>query len=132
MQRRNDANPTPRRQGRLRVGQSRSYDPWMAWTFLVVAGLLEIVWAIGLKFTDGFTRFWPSMATLLAMLASFYLLSRALQTLPVGTGYAVWTGIGAAGTAIVGMLVLGESASPMRLASLGLIVAGIAGLKLAN
>jgi quaternary ammonium compound-resistance protein SugE len=104
----------------------------MAWTFLVVAGLLEIVWAIGLKFTDGFTRFWPSMATLLAMLASFYLLSRALQTLPVGTGYAVWTGIGAAGTAIVGMLVLGESASPMRLASLGLIVAGIAGLKLAN
>jgi quaternary ammonium compound-resistance protein SugE len=125
--------PTRRLEGKAgSAWGSRSYDPWMAWTFLVVAGLLEIVWAIGLKFTDGFTRFWPGMATLLAMLASFYLLSRALQTLPVGTGYAVWTGIGAAGTAIVGMLVLGESASPMRLASLGLIVAGIAGLKLAN
>jgi quaternary ammonium compound-resistance protein SugE len=103
----------------------------MAWTFLVVAGLLEIVWAIGLKFTEGFTRVGPSIATLAAMLASFYLLARALQTLPVGTGYAVWTGIGAAGTAIVGMLVLGESASPLRLLSLALIVAGIAGLKLA-
>jgi quaternary ammonium compound-resistance protein SugE len=104
----------------------------MAWTYLVIAGLLEIVWAIGLKFTDGFTRFWPSLATLAAMLASFYLLSRALQTLPVGTGYAVWTGIGAAGTALIGMLVLGESVSLLRLVSLALIVAGIAGLKLAH
>ena len=104
----------------------------MAWTLLVVAGLLEIVWAIGLKFTDGFTRFWPSILTLLAMLASFYLLSRALQTLPVGTGYAVWTGIGAAGTAVIGMLVLGESVSLLRIVSLVLILAGIAGLKLAH
>jgi quaternary ammonium compound-resistance protein SugE len=104
----------------------------MAWTFLVVAGLLEIVWAIGLKFTHGFTRVGPSVVTLIALVASFYLLARALQTLPVGTGYAVWTGIGAAGTAIIGMLVLGESASPLRLASLALIVAGIAGLKLAG
>lgn len=104
----------------------------MAWTFLFIAGLLEIVWAIGLKFTDGFTRLWPSLGTLLAMLASFYLLSRALQTLPVGTGYAVWTGIGAAGTAIVGMLVLGEPATVLRFVSLLLIVAGIAGLKMAG
>jgi quaternary ammonium compound-resistance protein SugE len=104
----------------------------MAWTLLVVAGILEIVWAVGLKFTHGFTRVGPSVITLIALVASFYLLSRALQTLPVGTGYAVWTGIGAAGTAIIGMLVLGESASPLRLASLALIVAGIAGLKLAG
>jgi quaternary ammonium compound-resistance protein SugE len=104
----------------------------MAWTLLVIAGLLEIVWAIGLKYTEGFTRPGPSAVTLLAMLASFYLLSRALLTLPVGTGYAVWTGIGAAGTAILGILALGESASPLRLASLALIVAGIAGLKLAH
>jgi quaternary ammonium compound-resistance protein SugE len=104
----------------------------MAWTFLIVAGLLEIVWAIGLKFTAGFTRLWPSVGTLLAMLASFYLLSRALQTLPVGTGYAVWTGIGAAGTAVIGMLLLGEPATVLRFVSLLLIVAGIAGLKLAG
>jgi quaternary ammonium compound-resistance protein SugE len=104
----------------------------MAWTFLVVAGLLEIVWAIGLKFSHGFTRLGPSLVTLVALVASFYLLARALQSLPVGTGYAVWTGIGAAGTAVIGMLVLGEPASPLRLASLALIVAGIAGLKLAS
>ena len=104
----------------------------MAWTMLVVAGVLEIVWAIGLKFTDGFSRLWPSVGTLLAMLASFYLLSRALQTLPVGTAYAVWTGIGAAGTAIVGMLVLGESVSATRILCLALIVIGIGGLKLAG
>jgi len=102
----------------------------MAWILLAVAGVLEVVWAIGLKFTDGFTRPWPSAGTVLAMLASFYLLSRALQTLPVGTGYAVWTGIGAAGTAVVGMLVLGESASPARLGSLSLVVLGIVGLRL--
>jgi quaternary ammonium compound-resistance protein SugE len=104
----------------------------MAWGYLVVAGLLEVVWAVGLKFTDGFSRLWPSVGTLLAMLASFYLLSRALQTLPIGTGYAVWTGIGVAGTAIVGMLLLGEPASVGRLVSLTLIVAGIVGLKLAG
>lgn len=104
----------------------------MPWTMLVVAGLLEVVWAVGLKFTEGFTRPWPSAGTLAAMLASFYLLSRALQTLPVGTGYAVWTGIGAAGTAVVGMLVLGEAASPIRIVCLGLVLAGIAGLKMAG
>jgi quaternary ammonium compound-resistance protein SugE len=104
----------------------------MAWTLLVVAGLLEIVWAIGLKFTEGFSRPGPSFVTLVALVASFYLLSRALETLPVGTGYAVWTGIGASGTAVIGMLVLNESASPLRLVSLALIVAGIAGLKLAH
>jgi quaternary ammonium compound-resistance protein SugE len=109
-----------------------AYPLLMPWTMLVVAGVLEVVWAVGLKFTDGFTRLWPSVWTLAAMLASFYLLSRALQTLPVGTGYAVWTGIGAAGTAIVGMLVLGESASTWRLFSLALIVAGIVGLKVAG
>jgi quaternary ammonium compound-resistance protein SugE len=109
-----------------------AYPLLMPWTMLVVAGVLEVVWAVGLKFTDGFTRLWPSVWTLAAMLASFYLLSRALQTLPVGTGYAVWTGIGAAGTAIVGMLVLGESASTWRLVSLALIVAGIVGLKVAG
>jgi quaternary ammonium compound-resistance protein SugE len=104
----------------------------MAWTLLIVAGLLEIVWAIGLKFTEGFSRPGPSFVTLVALVASFYLLSRALETLPVGTGYAVWTGIGASGTAVIGMLVLNESASPLRLVSLALIVAGIAGLKLAH
>jgi quaternary ammonium compound-resistance protein SugE len=104
----------------------------MPWMMLVVAGVLEVVWAVGLKFTEGFTRLWPSVVTLSALVASFYLLARALQTLPVGTGYAVWTGIGAAGTAIIGMLVLGEAASPLRIVSLMLIVAGIAGLKIAG
>lgn len=99
---------------------------------LVIAGVLEVVWAVGLKFTEGFTRLWPSVITLSALVASFYLLSRALQTLPVGTGYAVWTGIGASGTAIIGMLWLGEAASPMRIVSLMLIVAGIVGLKIAG
>jgi quaternary ammonium compound-resistance protein SugE len=104
----------------------------MPWTMLVIAGVLEVVWAVGLKFTEGFTRLWPSVITLSALVASFYLLSRALQTLPVGTGYAVWTGIGASGTAIIGMLWLGEAASPMRIVSLMLIVAGIVGLKIAG
>jgi quaternary ammonium compound-resistance protein SugE len=104
----------------------------MAWIVLVLAGVLEIVWAIGLKFTDGFSRLWPTVWTILAMLASFYLLSRALQTLPVGTAYAVWTGIGAAGTAVAGMLLFGEPATTIRLVSLLLIVAGIVGLKIAG
>ncbi|HEY8550232.1 MAG TPA: quaternary ammonium compound efflux SMR transporter SugE [Vicinamibacterales bacterium] len=104
----------------------------MAWLLLVIAGFLEIVWAIGLKHAQGFTRPGPSVLTIVAMLASFYLLSRALLTLPVGTGYAVWTGIGAAGTAIVGMLVLGEPASGARLLCLALIIVGIIGLRLAG
>lgn len=103
----------------------------MAWTCLIIAGLLEIGWAIGLKYTQGFTRLWPSVATIVAMIASFALLARALKTIPVGTGYAVWTGIGAAGTAIIGMLFLGESRDVVRLLCLVLIVSGVAGLKLA-
>ncbi len=104
----------------------------MAWLLLVVAGLLEIAWAVGLKFTEGFTRLVPSVLTITAMGVSFVLLAQALKTIPVGTGYAVWTGIGAAGTAVVGMLVLAESTAPLRLVSLVLIVMGIVGLKLAS
>ena len=100
-----------------------------AWGLLVAAGLLEVGWAIGLKYTEGFTRLTPSLLTLGAMAASFALLAQALRTLPVGTAYAVWTGIGAVGTAIVGMLLLGESREVGRLVSIGLIVAGIVGLK---
>ena len=102
----------------------------MAWTYLIVAGLFEVVWAVGLKYTDGFTRLWPSVGTLAAMAASVYLLSRALVELPAGTGYAVWTGIGAVGTALVGMVLFGESRAVGRLACIALIVADIAGLKL--
>ena len=101
----------------------------MAWTYLVIAGLLEIAWAIGLKHTEGFSRLWPSIGTLGAMAASFNLLAVALKTIPVGTGYAVWTGIGAAGTAIVGMAFLGESREVLRVLCLLLIVAGIVGRK---
>ena len=104
----------------------------MAWTLLLVAGLLEIGWAVGLKYTEGFTRLWPSLATIAAMAASLALLGLALRTLPLGTAYAVWVGIGAVGTAIAGMLLFDEPASPLRLASLLLVVAGIAGLKLAG
>ena len=101
----------------------------MHWTLLVIAGLLEIVWAIGLKYTEGWTRLWPSVGTGLAMAASFFLLARAVQVIPIGTGYAIWTGIGAAGTAAIGMLLLGESASPLRIVCLLLILVGIVGLK---
>jgi quaternary ammonium compound-resistance protein SugE len=104
----------------------------MAWTALVVAGLLEIGWAIGLKYTQGFTRLWPSLGTGLAMVLSFGLLSYALRTIPVGTGYAVWTGIGAAGTAILGMMFLGESREVLRMVCIGLIVAGVVGLRLVS
>lgn len=104
----------------------------MAWALLVLAGLLEIVWALGLKYTEGLSRFWPSLWTLAAMAASFGLLSLALKTLPVGTGYAVWVGIGAIGTAIVGIVWLGEPANAGRLVSLGLILVGIVGLKLST
>ena len=103
----------------------------MAWALLIIAGLFEIGWAIGLKYTDGFTRLWPSIWTVAAMMVSLYLLAVAIRTLPIGTSYAVWTGVGAAGTAILGMILLGEPASIARVASIGLIVAGIVGLRLA-
>jgi quaternary ammonium compound-resistance protein SugE len=102
----------------------------MSWVYLVLAGLLEIGWAIGLKYTDGFSRPGPTVLTVGAMILSITLLGLALKTLPVGTGYAIWTGIGTVGTVLVGILILGEAATPARLASIGLIVAGIAGLKL--
>lgn len=104
----------------------------MNWTLLVIAGLLEVGWAIGLKYTEGFSRLWPSVFTLLAMGLSFYLLATAMKTLPVGTAYAIWTGIGATGTAILGIYLFGESASAARIACIGLIVAGIVGLKFAT
>ncbi len=103
----------------------------MAWFLLVIAGLLEIGWAIGLKYTDGFTRFWPTAGTLAALVLSVSLLGLATRTLPVGTAYAVWTGIGAAGTVIGGILLFGEPATAARLACVGLIIAGIVGLKMA-
>jgi quaternary ammonium compound-resistance protein SugE len=96
---------------------------------LLIAAGLEIVWAIGLKYTEGFTRLWPSVGTILAMAASMYLLARAAEGLPIGTAYAVWTGIGAAGTAIVGMLVLNEPRDWIRAACIGLIILGVFGLK---
>ena len=102
----------------------------MAWIYLFIAGLLEIGWAIGLKYTDGFSRLWPSVATASAMVGSFALLSQALKTIPVGTAYAVWTGIGAAGTALFGMLFLGESREVARIVCIFLIIAGGVGLKL--
>jgi quaternary ammonium compound-resistance protein SugE len=102
----------------------------LPWIILIGAGLLEIVWAIALKFADGFTRFWPSAIGLAAAVASFVMLSWALKSLPVGTAYAVWMGIGVLGVAIAGMTALGESASVLRLTFLGLILAGIIGLRL--
>ena len=104
----------------------------MSWIILFIAGLLEVVWAIGLKYTHGFTRLTPSVITVTAMIVSIVLLSWAMRSLPVGTAYAVWTGIGAVGAAITGILLLGESASLARIASLALIVAGIVGLKLST
>ena len=104
----------------------------MNWTLLVVAGLFEIGWAIGLKYTEGFTRLWPSVWTVASMIVSLALLGIALKTIPVGTGYAVWTGIGAAGTAILGIVLFAEPATALRLGSIGLIVAGIVGLKLVS
>ena len=104
----------------------------MAWLLLLIAGLLEVGWAIGLKYTEGFTQLWPSVLTLAAMAGSVVLLGIAMKSFPVGTSYAVWVGIGAVGTAILGIILFGESASAGRLASLGLIVSGIVGLKLAT
>jgi quaternary ammonium compound-resistance protein SugE len=102
----------------------------MAWIYLLLAGLFEVGWAIGLKYTEGFTRLVPSLWTVAAMILSLALLGLALKTLPVGTAYAVWTGIGAVGTAALGIHLFGEPATAARLASIGLIVAGIVGLKI--
>ncbi len=104
----------------------------MAWVILIIAGLFEVGWAIGLKYTEGFSRLWPTVWTLLSMVASLWLLGIAMKSLPLGTAYAVWVGVGAVGTAILGIMLLGESANFWRLFSLGLIVAGIIGLKLAS
>ena len=103
----------------------------MAWALLILAGLFEIGWAIGLKYTDGFTRLVPTLLTAASMVVSVGLLGLALKTLPVGTGYAVWTGVGTVGTALLGIWLLGEPATAQRIACIGLIVAGIAGLKFA-
>jgi quaternary ammonium compound-resistance protein SugE len=104
----------------------------MPWVLLFIAGLLEVGWAIGLKYTEGFTRLWPSLGTAAAMTLSVVLLGLAMRTLPVGTAYAVWTGIGAVGTVILGIVLFAEPATAARLACVGLIVAGIAGLKLTS
>ncbi len=102
----------------------------MHWIYLIIAGLLEIVWAIGLKYTEGFTRLVPSTITVAAMVVSLWFLALALKSIPVGTGYAIWTGIGAVGTAILGIVLFAEPATVARLGCIGLIVAGIVGLKL--
>lgn len=104
----------------------------MPWIILFIAGLFEIAWAIGLKYTEGFTKLWPSVGTLAAMALSVLLLGYAMRTLPVGTAYAVWTGIGAVGTVILGIVLFSEPATAARLACVGLIVAGILGLKLTS
>ena len=103
----------------------------MAWLILVLAGLFEVGWAIGLKYTHGFSRLWPTVGTVVAMLVSLALLGIAMKSLPVGTAYAVWVGVGAVGTVILGIILFGEPANPARLISVGLIIAGIIGLKLA-
>jgi quaternary ammonium compound-resistance protein SugE len=104
----------------------------MSWLLLIVAGLLEVGWAIGIKYAEGFTRLWPSVGTVFAMVVSIVLLGIAVKSLPVGTAYAVWVGIGAVGTVILGIVLFGEPADTLRLVSLGLIIAGIVGLKLAT
>ena len=104
----------------------------MAWVYLVLAGLLEVVWAVGLKYSEGFSRLVPSMVTAVAAAASFWLLALALKQIPLGTGYVIWVGIGAVGTALVGMWLFNEPATAARLVCIGLIVAGIIGLKLAS
>jgi quaternary ammonium compound-resistance protein SugE len=104
----------------------------MAWGVLFMAGLFEIGWAIGLKYTEGFTRLWPTVWTVLSMAVSLGLLGLALKTLPIGTAYAVWTGIGAVGTAILGIMLFGESTALLRLLCIGLIIAGIVGLKVVS
>ena len=102
----------------------------MAWAYLLVAGLFEVSWAVGLKYTDGFSRLWPSLATLIAMVLSVAFLELALRSLPLGTAYAVWTGIGVIGTTVLGIHLFGESAAMLRLGCIAIIVAGIVGLRL--
>lgn len=104
----------------------------MAWIILVLAGLFEVVWAVGLKYTEGFTRLVPSVVTLVAMLISFWLLSLAMKSLPLGTAYAIWVGIGAIGAFIAGLVLFQEALNPMRVISVLLIAAGLAGLKLSS
>lgn len=104
----------------------------LSWIYLIIAGLLEICWAIGLKYTDGFTRLWPSVFTLVTLAGSMFLLAKAAQTLPIGTAYAIWVGIGAFGAAVLGMALFGEPASPMRLLFLGLLIVAIIGLKMTS
>jgi len=104
----------------------------MPWIYLLLAGLFEIGFAMGLKYSHGFTRLWPSLATAIAAAISLWLLTQALRTIPVGTGYAIWTGVGALGVAVLGIFLFGDSASWPRLACIGLIVAGVAGLKLVS
>lgn len=104
----------------------------MAWTILVIAGLFEVGWAIGLKYTEGFTRLWPTVGTVAAMIVSLWLLGIAMKSLPVGTAYSVWVGVGAVGTVILGIVLLGEPANAGRLISVALIIAGIVGLKMAS
>ncbi|AIK96917.1 quaternary ammonium compound efflux SMR transporter SugE [Candidatus Odyssella acanthamoebae] len=104
----------------------------LAWTYLVIAGLLEIVWAIGLKYAQGFTQLWPSVITILSMIASIFLLAKAVETLPLGTAYAIWVGIGACGTALLGILLLQETVSPMRIFFLTLLIISIVGLKMSS
>lgn len=104
----------------------------MNWILLLLAGVFEIVWAVGLKYSEGFTRFWPSVLTVAALLLSMMLLGLAMRTLPLGTAYAVWVGIGAVGTAVLGIVLFAEPASAARLCSLALIAVGIVGLKLAT
>lgn len=104
----------------------------MGWIFLVLAGLLEVVWAIGLKYTDGFTKLWPSVFTVVTMGGSFYLLSLATRTLPLGTAYGVWVGIGAVGAALAGILLFKEPMTTLRILSIALVIAGIIGLKVTS
>lgn len=102
----------------------------MAWVYLFIAGLMEIGWAVGMKYADGFTRLWPSVITIASIAVSLFLLSLSLKSIPIGTAYAVWAGIGTVGTALVGIAIYSESADPARLACIGLIAAGLVGLKL--
>ncbi len=117
---------------RVQGGASANMEKDMAWLLLVIAGLLEVGWAIGLKYTEGFTRLWPTVFTAIAMVLSLALLGIAMKSLPVGTAYAVWVGVGAVGTVILGIVLFAEPADAARLVSVGLIVAGIVGLKLSS
>ena len=125
-----DRPTRPLREVRPRGGITRAASAVSGWLALLAAGLLEIVWALGLKHSDGFTRFWPTAATAVAIILSFTMMSLALRSLPFGTAYAVWTGIGAVGSIVVGMLLYSEPIDPVRLICLTLIVAGMIGLKL--